>query len=607
MPKKPEEVKPQGPAVLPRSQRKDGKVEVYGSLWEPGTLWIAVELREYRVAGTERASPGNRGAEYHFRRAFAMMWPNYEMSDWVDLLIHGWCNYKWVTVIGHQRASKSYTIAHCLYLDYCADPNNTLTTMGTVTFEGLKIRMWSDLQRAHETAAIPHITGAFTMRSTTNEMRVYATENQGESAQKFQIMGMAMNNSADAEGRVRGGHAPRRRIILDEAEDIADPIYEAMINPMSAPDAKAVMLCNPMERESLFGKNCEPRDGWSSVDPSSLIWETKAKGGICIHLDGLQSPNVKAKINKFTGLLTFEGVEEVRSKHGEDSRQWWQLVRGWFPPDGIVSRVFPGSTIEKAKAVITFDYKPERCASLDPAFEHDQCVLHLGDLGYRHRGDLQQCINGTQSIEIKFKVGPDQEPKDYQIVHQVMALCKENDVKPEHFIMDRSGGGRGVFAILQKEWSQDIHGVEYGGKATERNLRGDDDRKCEDIYKYFVSELWFRASEFAKEGLIGGLKNLHPHTIEDLISRRYEIKQETSGSKQVVETKVEVKKRLGRSPDHGDAFVQFGELLERLGTRPGGNGKKPSTQSQRWNRFREKAAQLASIYSPDSEFAHADI
>lgn len=577
-----------------------GMIEKYGLLIPKGSLSVAVELMCYRDAGTEREVKGNLGAEEHFRRAWKIMWPEYQWSDWVDLLIHAFCNYKWITVIGHQRASKSYSMAFACFLDYCADPVNTLTSMGTVTFDGLRIRMFSDLLRAAETAKVQF---PFTYRNTTNEMRIYPTQSQGDAAMKHQIMGMALNNSKDAEGRIRGGHAPRRRLFLDEAENIADPIYEAMINPMSAPDAKCVMLCNPMEKISKFGQRCEPRDGWESVTPTSLMWETKGVGGICIHLDGLQSPNVKAGKVKFDGILTQANIDEVLRMYGENSIQWWSLIRGWFPPDGLVARIFPSNTIERMRKNIVFDFRPKKGATLDPAFEGDDPVLHLFDLGPVKRGDKMWSVNFTHSFVVKYQTGPEFEPKEYQLAHEVMRVCKEHGVLPEHYIQDTTGNGRGVFAILQKEWSKDVQGVNYGGKATERNLRADDDRKCDEIFRYFVSELWSRAAEFGAEGLIGGLDNLHDNTKTDLTSRRYTLVPGEKGKLILAEPKAEMKKRLGRSPDFGDAFVQVGELLERLGTRPG-QGNVPVATGNKWAKAKEIAKQLAEVYREEAEFSH---
>jgi len=574
---------------------KSGFVTKYGYQVPVGTPMFALELQAYREGIT--VAQGGLGPEQHFKNAWAMAWPTYEWSDWVDLMVYAWCNYKWISIIGCERASKTFSHAHIAVLDYQASPFNTLTSLTTVTFEGLKLRMWSDVLRAFATSKIQQ---PFQIRSSTNEMRVYPSEVGKEAGEKYQIHGMAVNHTKDAEGRIRGGHAPRRRIFLDEAQDIAASIYEAMINPMSAPDAKCVLLSNPVEKISKFGEWCEPESGWSSVSDNDEFWKTK-KGGFCIHLDGLQSPNIKMAPKVFTGIINQQTIDEVKRIHGEDSVQWWALVRGWFPPDGLVARIFPSQVIEKAKPAIVFDFETEACATLDPAFEEDACVLHIGAKGKLRDGRM--AISGVCSITLKFKLGPLEEPKDYQIKSQVMSICKARGVAPKNFIMDKSGGGRGVFALLVKEWSPEIHGVDYGGAATERPLRSDEDSKCCDIYQYFISELWFRARAACEDGILGGLVTLDPKTIDDLYSRRYTTKVITQGTVQIAEQKKELKKRLGRSCDHGDAYVQFAELLIREGHGPG-RAKKSVTTSSRWSRQRSRAVQAGKRYAEATEFSH---
>ena len=587
---------PAAPALgaPPRPKKwADGRMELYGKLWAGDCPRLAVELSCYRDNWPVNA--GGLGAEGHFRSAFRLMWPKYEWNDWVDLMVYAWCNFKYVAVIGHERASKTYTFAHLAYLDYCADPTATLTSLSTVTFEGLKFRMWSDLLTAHETSVLKY---PFLVRSSTNEMRLFPAQAAHEAAEKFQIHGMAISRTKDAEGRIRGGHAPRRRIILDEAQDVADTVYEAAVNPMSAPDSKMVLLSNPVERISRFGDECEPVTGWSSVSDSELFWDTKK--GICLHFDGLQSPNVKVPGANFTGLLTAKTVEEVRREHGENSVAWWKLIRGFWPPDGMVSHIFPVSVIDKMLGVIEFDFPPVWCGSLDPAFEHDEAVMHLGELGGRRGGQL--AINAIRTMVMKYDVSKGCEPKDYQLAHWVIRECRDNlRMKPEHFIMDTTGGGRGTFAILQKEWSPLVQSLDYAGAATDRPLRTDRPGKCCEMFKFFVTELWFRARACGEDGMIGGLRNLHRLTQDDLHARRYEVHEETKGSLQQAESKKELRDRIGRSPDYGDALCQWGELLVRLKSWPGAGSipAQPKT-SDLWARHRERAKKACLVYADGS-------
>jgi hypothetical protein len=579
--------------VAPAHLRVEKDCEMYGLRVPKGASKLAVELQCY--AENRLPEKGGLGKLEHFKRGWRLAWPKFAWNDWVELLVWAWCTYRVTVIIGHTRASKTYGTAHAAYLDYCAAPFETMTSLTTVTFEGLKIRMWADLMMAIESASFPC---PWDIRSSSNEMKILHG-GASKADDKFIIEGFATSKTRDSAGRIQGKHARRRRVILDEAQELPDIIYRALANAMSAPDFIGSLLANPVDKLTEFGGQCEPKNGWDSVHDSDLYWETK-DGNICLHFDGLQSPNMKAGKVIFDFLIRPDYIEEIRRKYGEDSLEWWMYVRGFFPPDGTVARVWTETLIERAKQNIAFDFKPTRCASLDPAFEHDDCVLDFADYGKVRGGE--NALNCVRSVKIQTKSGRGVEPKDYQIAHQVMKLCEEEGVKPCDFIMDKTGGGRGVFAILQKEWSYDIQGIEYGGAATNRVLKLGETDKCEDLYLYFVTELWFRARAYGEEGLIGGISNLDPKTIEDLTSRRYTVRKSGNHSKVQVETKPEVKKRLGRSPDYGDAFSQFGELMARKGFHPG--KKKTPGQSDRWKAARAAAIKAGRRYSERTEFAH---
>lgn len=581
-------------ALVPAHLRVEKACELYGLRIPAGASRLAVELQCY--AEDRPPARGGLGALEHFKRAWRLAWPRFAWNDWIELLAWGWCTHRMTVVIGHTRASKTYGTAHAAYLDYCAAPYETMTSLTTVTFEGLKVRMWADLMMAVETASFPC---PFEVRSSTNEMKIRHGDPARRADDKFIIEGFATARTKDSAGRIQGKHARRRRVVLDEAQELPELIYRALANAKSAPDFRAALLANPVDKATLFGAHCEPAGGWSSIHETDLHWPTK-DGGLCLHFDGLQSPNVKAGRVVFDYMIRPEYIDEMRRTHGEDSLEWWMYVRGFFPPDGTVARVWTDTLIERARAPIAFDFRPTRCASLDPAFEHDDCVLAFADYGRRRDG--QTALSGVRTVKLLTRSGRGVEPKDYQVARQVRQLCEEEGVAPADFIMDKSGGGRGVFAILQKEWSYDIHGIDYGGAATDRVLKLGETDRCADLFAYFVSELWFRLRAYAEENLVGGLANLDPRTIEDLAARRYAVRKTGQGSRTQVETKAEVKKRLGRSPDYGDAVSQFGELLARKNLHPGKAAK--GATSSRWQAARTAAIRAAEPYAEAGEYHH---
>lgn len=564
-------------------------IDRYGMLWDrKNANDLNIELCCYR---DPRTYPTGHTREYHFRRAFSMVWPEFSWNEWCELQVWAYCNFRYVPVIGHSRASKTWFTAFFLLLDYMAAASKTATTLTTTKFDVLKSRMWGDMLRAiemmHPTVR-KYFLDIYKVTNTSNELKLQISDKSVLGQDKFSIQGIATDSADTTAGKIRGQHADRRRIAGDEAQDISPAIYMAILNAASSEDFLGILLSNPVERESEFGKWCEPADGWGSISDTQPFWRTKMLNGVCLHFDGLQSPNIKAGKTLFPFMLTQDYIDTIRTAKGEESLEWWMYVRGFFPPDGIVARIWPSSAIEAAKKHVEFDFAPIPCATLDPAFDSDDCVFMVAERGTLRGG--KTCCRVKESIRIKTKMGPNELPKDYQVARQVKDLCIKRGVKPEELVMDETGNARGVLAILRVEWSPKVQGIYYGGEATKRPLRPDDIKPANEIVKYFVSELWFRASFLAQHGHLVGLQNCDPKTVEDLTTRRYIIKQVGDVKLMIAEPKDEMKKRLGRSPDFGDAFCQFAELMARQGMLQGVGSAAPKKQWERGRALARKAA-----------------
>jgi hypothetical protein len=586
-------------------------VELYGREWARGTSRLGVELWAYRTSRT--VAEGGLGREQHFRNAFKMQWPDFPMHTWMDMEISAFCNEKYTIVIGHTRASKTYGCAHIAYLDWLADTRNTWTSLTTVTFDGLRSRMWSDLLRAVETATVA-CPGR--VQSTVNQMRIFMDEEGKKADMKYMIEGFATANTSDAAERIQGKHADRRRLFMDEAEGLPAAVFEAEPNAASAEDFRSMKLANPLDRLSIFGQQYEPVNGWSSISDSDLTWRGKS-GAMVLHFDGLQCHNMKLwntlapeeyKKKAYKWMISPDYIEDIRKNHSEDSIAWWKFVRGFPPPDGMVNRVFPSIVLERSQPEKEFDLEPVKFCCMDPAYEHDDCVLQYGVFGNQRDGQI--AVQFHESQKVPTKVGKNYDPKEYQIKDFVMQQCHARGIAPTHFIQDKTGNGRGVFALLQKEWSMDVRGVEFGGAPSERPIYIGNTDIPKDIYGYFVDELWFRAKAWCEAGLVGGLNNLHDYTMQDLGARIYTI---TKADKMRLMPKSDMKKITGRSPDYGDAFILFAELLAQMGIFVGGkmevDGENMNfmyddpASNNSWSATREKAHKIHSVMQ-DETFGH---
>lgn len=126
------------------------------------------------------------------------------------------------------------------------------------------------------------------------------------------------------------------------------------------------------------------------------------------------------------------------------------------------------------------------------------------------------------------------------------------------FAIDSTGEGGGLADILMREWSPLINRVEFGGKASDMPVSTEDGRKSHEVYANRVTELWFSIREWVLRNQIRGMDK---ETIIEFCQRLFDDEKR----KIVVERKVDMKARIGCSPDLADAAVLIIDMARRLG------------------------------------------
>jgi len=131
----------------------------------------------------------------------------------------------------------------------------------------------------------------------------------------------------------------------------------------------------------------------------------------------------------------------------------------------------------------------------------------------------------------------------------------DNVIDPHLCSVDGTGLGSGVVDNMKRAGFQIIDLVVGKNPVRLEELKE---------YKFYNlrSQMYFYAREMFRQGKIR-LEFKHMGLVGDLTSIRYEVK----GDKTVaIESKDSIKKRLGRSPDYGDAFV-YGLFADKLAIR----------------------------------------
>lgn len=556
---------------------KTGKLETYGLEVPEGVEQPTIELRAFA-----EGAPNGIGRYGHMRNAIDLIWNSYVgntfiWNDWTEWMMREFCERKWVTVSGPAASWKTTTASMYVLGAWYASPSDTVVVCTSTTLDGLRRRIWKEVSRFYRLR--PAMGNAVQSRNCIQWVK--GSDEAG-------IFGLATDKGEieKAVGKIIGFHAPRVIVVVDEMPYTPEAIVEACVNLESGvKHFQFIGLGNADDHLDPHGRMCEPLKGWDSISEESESWETKR--GICIHLDGLKSPNIRAGANIYPGLLTQSDIETTSRVYGIDSPQFWQMRRGFWAPEGVQKTVLSMPMIVKGRAQeeAVFDVEATACAGLDPAFEGgDRCVLRFAKCGEQ---DGRKTLSLGDIIFIKTKASAD-DPIHYQIVRQVREECVKRAVPANLFALDSTGEGGGLLAIFQREWSPEVLGVEFGGRPSKHPVSQTNTKRADQEYDRVVTELWFFFRLLVQNEQIKGLDQ---ETATEFCRRWYDMK----GPYISIETKALMKERTRKSPDLADNAVVIARLAHlRLGLRLEAVRFDPEYNSM-WDRF-QKARSLESFY-----------
>lgn len=444
-------------------------------------------------------------------------------------------------------------------------PADTLCILTSVTLEQARKRIWGVVEEYWQDACgyfgEDYLPGQLVSARGLIRYRNPVTGEKSDRRGLTLIPGDPSQASMSIR-KLQGLKAPVLIVVADELSELSDSVVQAMDDNLDANDAPQLIgISNPNSPYDPFGRLCEPKAGWHSVNASCDEWETTR--GFAIRFDGEKSPNVVAGEELWNGLLTLEKLEaHAEREGGRNSSGYWRMVRAFFPPGGQKDAIYNAWTILNHRcdqSVVPWAYPGTVVASCDPAFKQggDRAVFTLGLLGV-DRGDGKKVLLITKQVVIRSDVAKEEE-RDEQIANEVIRLCKHYKVLPKNFAYDSTGSGISWGTLLKTKWSREILGISFSGAASDHPVSSSDRRKGSEKYKNRVTELWFAGQEYVRTSQIKGLT---PDVTREMTARHYE----TKGDKVVVEPKDEMKLRGAGSPDLADSlFILIALCKERLG------------------------------------------
>lgn len=470
-------------------------------------------------------------------------------------------------VQGAGAMGKTFGAAAFFYLAWLQDPCNTSIKVISLTAEHAERNIFATIKNFHRTALVKP-------PMPDSEDLVKSIQANNDSKQGIHLVAIPKGESGfgvlrgfhpsprAGKAHARFGKLTRNFVILDEAEEIPAGVWEGCYNLLStmtrenAGHIKVFAASNPKDRTSYFGRLCEPKRGWGSIDCEEDFSWISRDGWQVLRLDASRSENVVQKRVVYPGLQTYEGFMsyESRGRTGE----YYTMARGWFPQEGVSMAIVTPAMMDNAVGIVRFIGNVVPLASFDLALEgNDQLMCTYGRFGL---SDGWTPLSGRFELFDKPRVVlqvdsqmPFPKGDTVKQTQAIMRFCSQMKIGPGWVCVDRTGNGSGVHDNLKNLFGTEVMGVNYSEMATDTHVLGDETKKANEMYNGVVTELIFGLGKFLEFGYLKispGFR--HEELVKQATGRRY--KQKGRGMVRV-ESKAEYCKRTRqKSPDALDSL-----------------------------------------------------
>ena len=314
---------------------------------------------------------------------------------------------------------------------------------------------------------------------------------------------------------MQGFHEDYMLFVVDEASGVADPIMEAILGTLTGYENKLLLCGNPTKTSGTFyDSHNRDRDTYKSHKVSSM-----------------DSPRTSR-----------ENIEMLKKKYGADSDVFRVRVLGEFPKGEADSLISLEVVEQAAETVVDISSAFTLDVGVDVARFGDDKTIIAPRIGNRVL-PLQQ-YSKKDTMETTGNV-----IKTVEHLRRVHTQINKIVIK-----IDDDGLGGGVTDRLrevnrQKGLGYIIIPIKNGSKA-----------KDSDHYYNKAAEMWDTLRELLEENLSKFLQGEPGHIelpnddilIKQLSSRKYKI---DSKGRIELESKDEMKRRIGESPDRADAVI----------------------------------------------------
>ena len=565
----------------------DGAIEKYGRLWTPRNGAVVTPLRLEMDAFLMGLTPeeGGLGKATHYRNVVSTIWPTYSWHKWAELRAQAFCKVnveedvqtgnKFVRSVtglaGGTDSGKSYDMAAWALVNWFVDPLNTMVIVVSTSKIDAKQRIWAALVKMYREA---HAVGIAAGRLIESMDIIKLSDEEGKAidpnvgvsdASSIMLLAAGDEYKDDAQKRLQGKKNRRIVLVIDELQDCSSSVInEAVWGFKGAQELHVVGAGNPSSIFDPHGKFCEPIKGWMSVDEETPNWKIKVAGieGLALRFDSEKdNPNQqsfdKGKGLRYPFLPKPNDVAVAKKELGELNPQFWRKFRGFWPPADaddctIVSDILLARHGALDKPI--WDGTPKDIAGIDPSYTEG------GDRFVFTHMKWGKLISGKWAIALEKQYvlnrrAGSQEDFQYEMIQQIHDLSVKLGIPNQWMGVDASAGGI-FWSIGERELLRGWHAVSFAGAASDlpvsaqyamRNEATGKPQVGKELFHNMSSELCFVSRYFLE---CEQLKGITPDLAWEMTQRKYVRRTR----KIIIESKTDMKKRIGKSPDLFDSF-----------------------------------------------------
>ena len=478
--------------------------------------------------------------------------------DFYDMNVPGEHHYFAEGVINHNSGKSAAAAIYAIVQFLCA-PNESLVLITSTSIKGAQLRVWKCLSQYWH--SLPKSVKFGEMVYSKCMIRGWDKNSEKTDSIGIQIVAAGSGSEKDAYDTLVGIKQERLYLIADELPQLPKMIIEAAFGNMvngtnkEKQEFKMIAMGNPALMTDAFGDMCEPIEGWNSVSEMDDSWETER--GIVLRFDAERNPNILAGEDLYSWYPSKDAIKKAKSRWGEKSLMFYKQYKAFWYREASTETIYSENEIVLTRSNKPYDpEKDGEVASRKPVSGADPAFTQGGDEFPQVVADVVTNIQGKTFLEVKHARAleddsSDERPRSHKMVDQLRAYCSKHAVDPACFGYDATGTGIAFRDIVVSEWSSLCKDINFGGNPSDRNAGASDTRKSSDVYRNRVSELWVKAKGLIREGRIRGLTD---KMISQMCARRYNTTRYGAGSKVCIESKTDMKKREGYSPDFADCL-----------------------------------------------------